>query len=93
MKFNFDIECSPEEARRFLGLPDVTPLHDSMMREMEKHMKDNIAKLDPNELAKSWFANPLQHWQEMQKTFWAQMAAQQPPKAKPPKDKDAKDGE
>lgn len=87
MKFNFDIECSPEEARRFLGLPDVTGLHETMLKEMEKHMKENIAKLDPNELAKSWFANPLQHWQEMQKMFWQQLAAQQPPKtAKNPKD-------
>lgn len=92
MKFNFDIECSPEEARRFLGLPDVTPLHDSMLKEMEKHMKDNIAKLDPNELAKSWFANPLQHWQEMQKQFWAQMAAQNPPRPAKKPEKEAKAG-
>lgn len=82
MKFNFDIECSPEEARQFLGLPDVTPLHDTMLAEMEKHMKANIAKLDPNELAKSWFANPMAHWQEMQKAFWQQLATQTPPPAK-----------
>lgn len=24
MKVNVEVECSPEEARRFLGLPDVT---------------------------------------------------------------------
>jgi hypothetical protein len=61
-----------------------------MLKEMEAHMKENIAKLDPNELAKSWFANPLQHWQEMQKMFWQQLAAQQPPKPAGKKaDKDA----
>lgn len=24
MKVNVEVECSPEEARRFLGLPDIT---------------------------------------------------------------------
>lgn len=28
MKVNVQVECSPEEARRFLGLPDVTRAND-----------------------------------------------------------------
>jgi hypothetical protein len=28
MKFTVDVDCTPEEARSFLGLPDLTPLHD-----------------------------------------------------------------
>jgi len=28
MKFNVDVECTPEEARAFLGLPDMKPIHD-----------------------------------------------------------------
>ena len=28
MKVNVEVECSPEEARRFLGLPDVTRAND-----------------------------------------------------------------
>ncbi|MBN8830032.1 MAG: hypothetical protein J0G94_05235 [Sphingomonadales bacterium] len=28
MKFNVDVECTPEEARTFLGLPDMKPIHD-----------------------------------------------------------------
>ncbi|MEW9854739.1 DUF6489 family protein [Novosphingobium sp. M1R2S20] len=28
MKVNVEVECSPEEARRFLGLPDVTKAND-----------------------------------------------------------------
>lgn len=28
MKFNVDVECTPEEARAFLGLPDLKPIHD-----------------------------------------------------------------
>ena len=26
----FDIDCTPAEARAFLGLPDLTPLHESI---------------------------------------------------------------
>src|SRR3546814_16155266 len=28
MKVHFDIECTPEAARTFLGLPDLKPVHD-----------------------------------------------------------------
>lgn len=28
MKFHVDVECTPEEARSFLGLPDMKPIHD-----------------------------------------------------------------
>jgi hypothetical protein len=28
MKVSLDVDCTPAEARAFLGLPDVTPIHD-----------------------------------------------------------------
>ena len=28
MKFQVDVDCTPEEARTFLGLPDMKPIHD-----------------------------------------------------------------
>ncbi|GAA4771641.1 hypothetical protein GCM10023219_18160 [Stakelama sediminis] len=28
MKINVEVECTPEEARRAMGLPDFTPVHD-----------------------------------------------------------------
>jgi hypothetical protein len=27
MQFNVNVECTPEEARTFLGLPDLSPIH------------------------------------------------------------------
>jgi hypothetical protein len=27
MNIKFDLECTPEEARRLMGLPDLTPVH------------------------------------------------------------------
>ncbi len=38
MKVKIDIECSPEEARRFMGLPDVTELHQQWMDKTREMM-------------------------------------------------------
>ena len=32
MKINVEVDCTPEEARRAMGLPDLTPIHDAMSR-------------------------------------------------------------
>tara|TARA_B100002003_G_C13718388_1_gene359893 strand:- start:143 stop:421 length:279 start_codon:yes stop_codon:yes gene_type:complete len=73
MKIKFDIECTPEEARTFLGLPDVIPMQESLMREIEAKMQDNIRNLDPETMVKTWLPATIQGWGEMQKMFWNQM--------------------
>lgn len=75
MKIKFDIECSPEEARQFLGLPDVVPLQERMMEEIEARMQENIRSLDPETFVKTWLPMGIQGWSEMQKGFWNQMSA------------------
>lgn len=32
MKFTVDVDCTPEEARTFLGLPDLKPIHDLYLK-------------------------------------------------------------
>ena len=32
MQVNVNVECTPEEARTFLGLPDLKPIHDRYMQ-------------------------------------------------------------
>ncbi len=56
MKVTVNVECTPQEARAFLGLPDVTGLNEAMMAEMQSRLKDNIAALQPDELMKNWMA-------------------------------------
>lgn len=34
MKVTVDVDCTPAEARAFLGLPDVTPIHDKYIETM-----------------------------------------------------------
>lgn len=54
MKVNIEIECEPAEARAFLGLPNVEPLNDHLVAEMQKRMDTNISAMQPEELMKSW---------------------------------------
>ena len=51
-----EIDCSPQEARTFLGLPDVTALNDKLVEEMQNRMSSNMAMLAPDELIKNWSA-------------------------------------
>jgi len=56
MKMTIEIECTPQEARTFLGLPDVSGLNDKLVEEMQKRMSSNMAMLSPDELIKNWTA-------------------------------------
>ena len=56
MKMTVEVDCTPEEARRFLGLPDVSALNDHMVAEMQKRIDANMALLSPDELVKNWLA-------------------------------------
>ncbi|MBL0968503.1 MAG: hypothetical protein IBJ02_05275 [Brevundimonas sp.] len=60
MKINVEIDCTPAEARAFLGLPDVTPLNDAMVAEMQERMSENVAAMQPEELMKTWTSYGLQ---------------------------------
>ena len=39
MKMNIEIDCSPEEARRFMGLPDVTKANEAYVDNVTQAMK------------------------------------------------------
>ena len=56
MKMTIEIDCTPQEARTFLGLPDVTSLNEKLVEEMQARMTSNMAMLSPDELMKSWAA-------------------------------------
>jgi hypothetical protein len=75
MKVTFNIECTPEEARTFFGLPDVAPMQERILKETEKQIMENIKGMDPETMMKTWSPIAIQSWSEMQKMFWGQMGA------------------
>lgn len=56
MKMTIEVDCTPQEARAFMGLPDVSGLNDQLVGEMQKRLTANINMLAPDELMKSWMA-------------------------------------
>ncbi|AZS23271.1 MULTISPECIES: DUF6489 family protein [unclassified Caulobacter] len=56
MKMTIEIDCTPIEARAFLGLPDVSALNEHLVKEMQNRMDANMAMLAPEELMKNWMA-------------------------------------
>ena len=56
MKMTIEVDCSPEEARRFLGLPDVSALNDHLVGEMKKRIDTNMQMISPDELVKNWMS-------------------------------------
>lgn len=74
MKVNFNIECTPEEARRFFGLPDIAGMQEAMLLELQKKLEQNIREMDAETLATTWMPLAIQSWQGIQKGFWDQMS-------------------
>ena len=48
MKVTVEVDCTPQEARATLGLPDVTALNEALMSEMQNRLKTNMAALQPD---------------------------------------------
>ncbi|MDN3564093.1 DUF6489 family protein [Paeniroseomonas aquatica] len=54
MKINVEIDCTPEEARQFLGLPDLRPMQDAVMARIQQQMLAGVDALAPEALLKAW---------------------------------------
>lgn len=54
MKVSIDVDCTPEEARRFLGLPDLGPVHEVYVRKMQKLVEDGLTGEGVMEMVKQW---------------------------------------
>ena len=74
MKLKFDIDCTPEELRGFFGLPEVKPMQDRLMNELEEKMRANLKALDPDAMLKTWLPAGLKGFEQLQEMFFAQMS-------------------
>ncbi|MBY0429919.1 MAG: hypothetical protein K2Q10_01875 [Rhodospirillales bacterium] len=72
MKITFDIDCTPEEARTFLGLPDVKPMQDALLKQVQDRMEANLLAMDPETMFKTWMPAGVQGLEQLQKMFWSQ---------------------
>ena len=56
MKVTIEVDCTPQEARNFLGLPDVAPLNEHLVSEMQRRLDANVSMLEPEALMRNWMA-------------------------------------
>lgn len=73
MKVTVNVECTPEEARAFMGLPDVRPMQEALMQDMQQRLQANMQALDPETIMKTWLPASIQGAEQLQKMFWSQM--------------------
>jgi len=59
MKINVDIDCTPAEARAFMGLPDFEPMQKRTLEVMERRMMEQLENFTPDTLLKMWM-QPVQ---------------------------------
>ena len=78
MKITVDLDCTPEEARTFLGMPDVKPMQDALMKKIEERMAANLEAINPEALLRTWLPAGVQGMEQMQKLFWSALQAAAP---------------
>ena len=75
MKINLDLDCTPEELRGFFGLPDVRPMQERLLKEVEDRMRAGLQALDPETMLKTWLPAGLKGFEQLQEIFFNQMGA------------------
>ncbi|HVC50709.1 MAG TPA: DUF6489 family protein [Stellaceae bacterium] len=73
MKISFDVDCTPEELRGFFGLPEVKPMQDRLMHEVEERLRANLKALDAEAMLKTWLPAGLEGFQKFQEMMFGQM--------------------
>jgi len=68
MKINVEVDCTPEEARRFMGLPDLTVVHEKYTGNMLEFMDKGVTPDMMEAVMKSWAPMGeagMKMWQQM----------------------------
>jgi hypothetical protein len=68
MKITVDVDCTPEEARRFMGLPDLTLVHQAYVERMQKAVTEGLTPEYVTDAMKTW--GPMS---ESAMTMWRTM--------------------
>jgi hypothetical protein len=84
MKLHIEIDLSPDEARRVMGLPDVTNLQEKLAAEMEKRMMAALeSTTDPEAILKTWFSWGSQGLEQFQR--FVRESQRAPTRDRPPR--------
>jgi hypothetical protein len=71
VKITMTVDCTPEEARAFLGLPDFSAIQQQVMQAFQDQVTKQMSS-DPETAMKAWLGPGLQNLSDMQKAYWQQ---------------------
>jgi hypothetical protein len=54
MKINVEVDCTPEEARRAMGLPDLSPVHDRYVQMMMEAIEKQGTPEGVADMVRNW---------------------------------------
>lgn len=69
MKVTVNIDCTPLEARQFFGLPDVQPMQQAMLAEMERKMLKEMENFSTEKMISNWMSFAPQNADWMRSLF------------------------
>jgi hypothetical protein len=70
MKVTIDVDLTPEEARRLMGLPDLEAMQQRLLAQLEKQMASNLSYMDPEMLVKTILPVGAQGLEQFQNLLW-----------------------
>lgn len=73
MNFKIDVEMTPEELRKVLGLPDVESFQKEMMDKIQERMDAGVEGYDPLTLFQPYMASGLGSMDALQKMLLGMM--------------------
>jgi hypothetical protein len=82
LKINVTIECTPEDARVFFGLPDVKPMQDQLLNDLQERLHKNLQAMDAETMLRTWLPVTLKSFEQWQELFLSRF---NPPKTDPAK--------
>ena len=62
MKVTINVDCTPAEAREFIGLLDLRPLQAAWLAEIENRLIADMQKFSPEGIARSWLSGVGAEW-------------------------------
>jgi hypothetical protein len=54
MKVNIEVDCTPEEVRRLVGLPDLSEVHAAYLTQMKDTMKKGLSPEMVEGMVRNW---------------------------------------
>lgn len=54
MNISMNIDCTPEEARRLMGLPDMAPIHDLYLDKFKEALTSGLTPETFEQMVRTW---------------------------------------